>query len=90
MYIHYSLSQLTHLHTLVVSGNKLETLPEVIPKMESLTELHLCGCHLHTLPDSLSQLTHLHTLDVSANKLETLPEVIPKMESLAELNLHDW
>jgi len=51
MYIHYSLSQLTHLHTLVVSGNKLETLPEVIPKMESLTELHLCGCHLHTLPD---------------------------------------
>ncbi|KAF6026534.1 hypothetical protein EB796_015161 [Bugula neritina] len=58
------LSQLTHLHTLVVSGNKLGTLPEVIPKMESLTELSLHFCDLHTLPDSLSQLTLLHTLVV--------------------------
>ncbi|KAF6026535.1 hypothetical protein EB796_015162 [Bugula neritina] len=55
--------------------------------MESLTELHLVDCDLHTLPDSLSQLTHLHTLYVSRNKLGTLPEVIPKMESLTVLRL---
>jgi len=51
LYVYYSLSQLTHLHTLDVSWNKLGTLPEVIPKMESLTELHLQFCDLHTLPD---------------------------------------
>jgi len=51
LYVYYSLSQLTHLHTLDVSRSKLGTLPEVIPKMESLTKLRLMGCDLHALPD---------------------------------------
>jgi len=51
LYVYYSLSQPTHLHTLHVSHNKLGTLPEVISKMESLTKLYLDSCDLHTLPD---------------------------------------
>jgi len=51
LYVYYSISQLAHLHTLDVSHSKLGTLPEVIPKMESLTELHLNGCDLHKLPN---------------------------------------
>jgi len=49
--VYYSISQLTQLHTLHVSGNNLQILPDVLLKMKSLRELYLRFCSLETLPD---------------------------------------
>ncbi|ORX62092.1 L domain-like protein [Hesseltinella vesiculosa] len=81
-----NLVQLTSLRTLVLTNNKLKTLPEALGKLQMLEELCISENQLDHLPASLQHLHQLKNLDVSGNQLSTVDlTVLPT--SLTLLNL---
>ena len=76
------------LETLDLKFNQLETLPERIGELTSLTSLYLDSNKLQTLPESIEGLTNLVTLNLVNNQLETLPESIRELTRLTSLDLH--
>ena len=76
------------LETLDLNFNQLETLPERIGELTSLTSLYLDSNKLQTLPESIEGLTNLVTLNLVNNQLETLPESIRELTRLTSLDLH--
>jgi len=49
--LYYSLCQLTQLEKLIIAGNPLNTVPEVVSSLTSLKELNMGGCELSDLPE---------------------------------------
>lgn len=86
-----SLSQLTQLRRLILSGNQLTSLPDSIGQLTKLGSLLLDGNQLEALPESLGQLTQLQELALSNNKLTALPESLGQLRRLEKLDLsRNW
>ena len=66
--------QLGSLHTILLAGNKLRSLPaKAMRLMVVVTELDLGRNALHTLPAEFGQLTRLTSLKLGHNQLKALP-----------------
>ena len=84
-----SVSKLTNLTSLNLSGNNLKTLPESFGELTNLTSLGLSNNQLTKLPESVDKLTNLTSLDVNNNKLTKLPESFGELTNLTSLDLRN-
>jgi len=75
------------LELLVLSGNKLNTLPEGLCQFTTLRQLFAGRNHISTLPIAIGKLQKLVLLDLSCNGLTALPEELSSLVLLRELNL---
>ncbi len=82
-----SLWKLTHLRSLDLQRNRLQSLPAEIGKLTALTRLTLANNQLTALPAEIGKLTALTHLYLSYNKLMALPAELGKLTVLTELYL---
>ena len=73
------------LRWLILTENRLQTLPESIGRCALLQKLALAGNQLRALPQSMENLHNLQLLRISANDLPTCPEHILRLPNLAWL-----
>ncbi|SPC65941.1 uncharacterized protein UHOD_04699 [Ustilago sp. UG-2017b] len=74
-------------HTLQLSNNQLESLPDNLAHFRGLRRLELHSNRLSTLPTSFFQLTALTTLTLSKNALTSVPQCLLALDNLVTLNL---
>ena len=82
-----SISNLSNLTVLDLSGNQLSTLADSISNLSNLTRLYLRENQLSTLADSISNLSNLTVLDLTVNQLSTLADFISNLSNLTVLYL---
>ncbi len=70
----------------LLTGNRLQTLPESIGELSRLTFLDVQSNQLKRLPEALGCLTNLTTLSIQKNYIEELPWTIGLCTSLVEFN----
>jgi Leucine-rich repeat (LRR) protein len=80
------LEKLVHLHTLVLSSNKIEKI-EGLEKLVNLHTLVLSSNKIERI-EGLEQLVNLHTLVLSSNKIERI-EGLEQLVNLRNLDLSD-
>lgn len=85
--IPHSISWLTHLRFLNLSGIGLTMLSEEICALPKLTGLVLRDNKLTGLPQSFNNLKQLQTLDLSGNPWLEVPEQIKSLSTLKYINL---
>ncbi|MDD5160706.1 MAG: protein kinase [Sulfuricurvum sp.] len=71
---------------LILTDNRLKSLPRSIGKLHKLQKCALAGNRLETLPDEMAACRNLELLRLSANNLETIPSWLwnlPKLSWLA-------
>ncbi|MEA5450152.1 leucine-rich repeat-containing protein kinase family protein [Leptolyngbya sp. CCNP1308] len=71
---------------LILTDNRLETLPESIGQHSQLQKLMLAGNQLRALPESLAHCQNLELVRLAANQLEVLPPwllTLPRLSWLA-------
>ncbi len=71
---------------LILTDNKLKTLPRSIGKLQKLQKFPLAGNRIETLPDEMATCKNLELLRLSANQLTELPLwllQLPKLSWLA-------
>ncbi|NBA95960.1 leucine-rich repeat-containing protein kinase family protein [Pseudomonas sp. R5(2019)] len=73
------------LRSLVLTDNRIETLPEQLGDCVELQKLMLSGNRLTALPDSLARCQQLELLRLAANRLSALPLWLLQMPNLAWL-----
>ena len=76
----------SRLRWLILTDNRLESLPEELGRRPRLQKLMLAGNRLRQLPDSLAACENLELLRISANRLECLPAwlwTLPRLSWLA-------
>lgn len=73
------------LRWLILTDNRLQTLPEQLGDCRMLQKLMLAGNRLHSLPASLANCKQLELLRISANRLPGLPDWLLRMPALAWL-----
>ncbi|MCO8161942.1 leucine-rich repeat-containing serine/threonine-protein kinase [Pseudomonas sp. 21LCFQ010] len=73
------------LRWLILTDNRLETLPEQLGRCPMLQKLMLAGNRLQSLPASLANCQQLELLRLSANQLPVLPDWLMQMPALAWL-----
>ncbi|MFT7389077.1 MAG: tRNA A-37 threonylcarbamoyl transferase component Bud32 [Candidatus Endobugula sp.] len=73
------------LRWLILTDNKIATLPDSLGERPLLQKLALAGNRLTELPNTLSNLHHLELLRISANQLSTFPEQLLELPKLAWL-----
>jgi Leucine-rich repeat (LRR) protein len=78
---------LTQLQQLLLSKNKIRSLPVNIGDLTELTHLALDNNQIETLPVEIGKLHNLRNLDVRSNRLTTLPVEIGNLRSLQVLNV---
>ena len=71
------------LRWLILTDNKIQSLPESLGDRPRLQKLALAGNRLTTLPCSMSKLHNLELLRISANQLTAFPEQLIKLPKLA-------
>lgn len=74
------------LRWLILTDNKLSSLPRSIGKCDRLQKCMLAGNQLQTLPDEMQQCKKLGLLRLSSNRLQTLPDWVFNMPELAFLS----
>ncbi len=82
-----SLSELTQLTRLDVSGNLLEALPESLGQLKKLERLFAYQNRLRVLPDWLADLGQLRVLQFWANQLRELPKMLGEIRGLKVFNV---
>jgi len=75
----------TELRWLILTDNRIETLPRSIGKLSGLQKLMLAGNRITTLPDTMQQCRKLELIRLSANALEHLPDWLFEMHRLSWL-----
>lgn len=70
---------------LILTDNKIQTLPESMGDLSNLQKLMLAGNELTTLPDSMAKCRALQLVRLSANKLNVLPEFLLELPKLSWL-----
>ena len=70
-----------------LSGQKLDTIPNIVFKNTQLKLLILSNNQLMSLPTEIGQLTNLTMLDLKRNKLTSLPSEIGQLTNLTMLDL---
>ncbi|EQC35930.1 hypothetical protein SDRG_06676 [Saprolegnia diclina VS20] len=81
------LGQLTQLKEIILSGNKLTTLPDSIEQLQALEVLRVDDNLLRALPTTLGGLQKLTVLTAPGNQLESVPESMSQLRALANLDL---
>lgn len=82
------LSNLKNLHTLLISWNEINLLPDdFFGNLTNLTELSISRNKLTSLPSSLCKLQKLNELYLSFNKLKQLPENFGNLKNLKYVDL---
>jgi Leucine-rich repeat (LRR) protein len=82
------MGNLDSVQSLILSRNKLPSLPESFGQLQALQLLNLShNFELTSLPDSFGQLKSLQTLLLHDNKLSALPENFGELQSLQILYL---
>ena len=89
LHYHLKLVNFSRLQYLVISNNKLKSLPSEIGRMQGLKYLFLNDNDLSVLPSEIGLLQKLHFLDISANQISTLPPEINQLKNLRELRAFD-
>ena len=84
-----SITNLTNLTQLYLSGNSLSEIPASITNLTNLTQLYLSDNSLSELPASITNLTNLTQLYLSDNSLSELPASITNLTNLTQLDLSD-
>lgn len=74
------------LRWLIMTDNKLNSLPKSIGKCGRLQKCILAGNQLQSLPDEMRECKKLGLLRLSANKMDALPEWLFSMPELAFLS----
>ena len=72
---------------LMVIGNKLESLPDSVGKLQNLIMLNVFNNRLKALPDSVGKLQNLNHLWVFNNQLKALPGSVGNLQNLKYLYL---
>ncbi|MCW4627628.1 MULTISPECIES: leucine-rich repeat-containing protein kinase family protein [Marinomonas] len=70
---------------LILTDNKIDSLPEDFGKLVRLQKLALAGNRLTALPDSIAHCRKLELIRLSANKLAAFPDVLLTLPRLAWL-----
>ncbi|MFX1283548.1 MAG: leucine-rich repeat domain-containing protein [Promethearchaeota archaeon] len=78
---------LSHLRYLILSSNKLVSLPTELGSLKNLTDLNLNHNQLTTLPETIGQLPNLQTLKLSDNKLSSIPKTLGQLSNLQKLSV---
>ena len=73
------------LQWLILTDNRIQTLPSSIGQCTQMQKLMLAGNELHDLPDELANCTQLELLRLSANRFSSLPNWLLAMSKLAWL-----
>lgn len=73
------------LRWLILTDNRIETLPDALGQCTQLEKLMLAGNRLRSLPASLAQCRQLALLRIAANQLEALPDWLASLPKLAWL-----
>ncbi|XP_042498202.1 disease resistance protein RPS5-like [Macadamia integrifolia] len=90
-----SLSSLTDLRVLRISGSQRTFYVSVLGKLKKLEILHITDCNVRRLTEEIGELTNLKSLDLSGNwGLIIAPNTLSRLSLLEELNLkgsfHEW
>jgi len=75
----------TNLRWLILTNNRIQSLPKDIGQCQRLQKLMLAGNCLTTLPDSMAKLCNLGLLRLSSNQFTALPQWLFKLPSLSWL-----
>lgn len=70
---------------LILTDNKLTTLPDSIGKLTQMQKFPLAGNQLRTLPESMKNLKNLELIRLSANQLHEIPPWLLKLPKLSWL-----
>lgn len=73
------------LRSLVLTDNRIESLPDEIGQCKDLQKLMLAGNRLQHLPQSLQHCPRLELLRIASNQIRQLPQWLLQMPSLAWL-----
>jgi hypothetical protein len=73
------------LRSLVLTDNRIESLPDELGQFEHLQKLMMAGNQLTSLPSSLAACKKLELVRIAANRIRQLPEWLLSMPSLAWL-----
>lgn len=73
------------LRSLVLTDNRIETLPDAIGECAQLQKLMLAGNRLRQLPESLARCQRLELLRIAVNDFHELPHWLLEMPALAWL-----
>jgi Leucine-rich repeat (LRR) protein len=80
-------SRLTAMHTLDLSNNKLESLPDDFGELASLVDLNLSHNRLRWLPESIGELPEIQRANLSRNQLVQIPDEIGRLSGLIDLDI---
>lgn len=75
------------LHTLQLSNNELQSIPDKLAEFRGLKRLELHRNNLSTLPSTLFQLSALTNLTLARNGLTAFPHCLLALDNLVTLNL---
>lgn len=70
---------------LILTDNRLKTLPRSIGKLHKLQKFPLAGNRIESLPEEMAACRNLELLRLSANRLEALPSWLLKLPKLSWL-----
>jgi len=70
---------------LILTDNRIESLPDNIGELSRLQKLMLAGNRLQQLPASFSQCQALQLLRLSVNRFQDFPDALPSLPKLAWL-----
>ncbi|RMQ43292.1 Serine/threonine protein kinase [Pseudomonas cichorii] len=73
------------LRWLILTDNRIESLPEELGQRPDLQKLMLAGNRLRSLPASLAACHQLELIRIAANRLEELPDWLLRLPALAWL-----
>lgn len=73
------------MRSLVLTDNRIESLPEELGQFEHLQKLMMAGNRLTSLPASLASCERLELVRIAANRMRQLPDWLLKMPALAWL-----
>lgn len=73
------------LRALILTDNRIETLPDALGQLLELEKLMLSGNRLRTLPASMAGCSRLELLRIAANDFAVFPEWLAELPSLAWL-----
>lgn len=82
-----SIGKLNNLTEIILSENRIVTLPRTIEGFSKLKKLDIHSNQLVNLPDSIGELSSLTDLDLHDNRLQTLPATVGKLSWLVSLDL---
>jgi hypothetical protein len=75
------------LRWLILTGNRIEVLPETLGERPALEKLALAGNRLRDLPDTLAGAPHLALMRLSANAFDRFPDWLFELPALCWLAL---